>query len=221
MNCVYKITNSINGKAYIGITRQGPSRRWIEHVSRFKLGERDHKLYEAIRKHGLENFKMTVLCTACDSESLKQMEVYFISKFNTFKRGYNMTCGGDFVSEESIEKIRSKMIGRKVTWYNKILESRKSNPNRRSCSEWAKRGSDHSKSSRYLVRTPSGNELIIDGLRQFCRENGLDHKTLLDVLKKKQNHHKGYVLLSRFNDYPVTEYTQAGGNGAHPVTRAG
>lgn len=40
-NIIYKITNLINGKVYIGLTTQGLSRRKGEHVYRFNLGERE------------------------------------------------------------------------------------------------------------------------------------------------------------------------------------
>jgi len=42
MNQIYKITNNVNSKVYIGLTTQNVNRRWSEHLYRFNLGERDH-----------------------------------------------------------------------------------------------------------------------------------------------------------------------------------
>ena len=55
MNQVYKITNKINDKVYVGITTQGANRRWSEHLYRFNSGERDHKIYLAMKKYGIDN----------------------------------------------------------------------------------------------------------------------------------------------------------------------
>lgn len=218
---IYSITNILNGKVYIGQTRQGLARRKGEHIHRFNLGERDHKLYRAMRKHGIENFKFEVLCSALKLEYLDQLEVEFISQFNSFHRGYNMTCGGDSVSDETRAKIGAALKGRKITWYDKVVASRIANPNRKKAKDFVAKGAANVNSKSYLVRFPDGEEKIVSGLNQFCKEHGLTKKCLLDILEGKQRHHKGFSLLARFNDHPAREYSQAAGKGAQPVALTG
>ena len=218
MNLVYKITNAKTNKCYIGITTQGVDKRWTQHVSRFNLGERDHKLYQSMRKHGIENFKMDVICCAIKDEHLGELEEMFIKKFNCFNRGYNMTCGDGVLSKDTRKKISDAMIGRKITWYDKILESKKKNG---TLSHDAPSGASNKRSKRFAIKEPSGKIVFIKGLREYCRDNMLSHNLMLATLNGKQSHHKTFVLLARFNDHPEREYTQAGGNGARPVIPTG
>ena len=51
-------------------------------------------IYQAIRKHGLENFDFIIL-EECLTEQLNEREVYWIAYFNSYKNGYNATEGGD------------------------------------------------------------------------------------------------------------------------------
>lgn len=218
MNQVYKITNQINGKVYIGITTQDIKQRWSEHISRFKLGERDHKLYQAMRKHRIENFNIELICEVNNAAELADLEIQYIEKHDSFNNGYNMTCGGDVVSEETKQKLSEIFKGRKITWYDKILASKRKNGTIGGGIIWK---GDHPQLVEYQVKHPNGRTEKIKGLRIFCRKYGLDHKTLLDTLKGKQHHHKGFVLLSRFNDYCESKYSQVAGNGEYPVSQQG
>lgn len=101
---VYKITNLINNKIYIGYTTKTPEERWKQHVqTAHGAGKDSNSLFKkAIRKYGPENFKIEPL-EECDSiEKLKEREIYWISYYNSyaFKEGgygYNSTPGGDGV----------------------------------------------------------------------------------------------------------------------------
>lgn len=196
---IYSITNTVNAKRYIGQSRQGLARRKGEHIYRFNLGERDHKLYQAMRKYGLENFRFEIVCHALKAEYLDELEVLFIEHYNSFHRGYNMTCGGDSVSDQTRAKLSAVFKGRKLPWAHKIIEARRRNGTLYDVSG-PRKGSEHWKAASYLVRFPDGTEKSIKGLRQFCREHALDHALMLAVLKGLQRHHKGYALLARFND---------------------
>lgn len=197
---IYAITNSVNGKMYVGQSRQGLARRKTEHIHRFNLGERDHKLYQAMRKHGIKNFTFEVLCNALMAEYLDDLERLFIERFNTFRKGYNMTCGGDSVSDQTRAKLSARLKGRDAPWARNgtIIEIRRRNGTLYGVS--GKRGADNKRSGSYLVRCPDGQQQRIKGLRQFCRDRGLCHSLMLSVLKGQQTHHKGYALLARFND---------------------
>ena len=95
MAYIYKITNLINGKSYIGKTLLTIDERWNEHcraVRRKRCEKRP--LYSAMNKYGIENFKVEQI-EECDDNVVNEREVYWIEYFGTFKNGYNATIGGD------------------------------------------------------------------------------------------------------------------------------
>lgn len=89
MGFIYKITNKVNGMSYIGQTRKSVEFRWRQH----KNSKESYDLHKAIRQYGEDNFEVTTL-KECDPADLDKWEIYYISEYNTFKNGYNMTKGG-------------------------------------------------------------------------------------------------------------------------------
>lgn len=94
---IYKITNTINQKSYIGKTEQAdPLRRWKEHLREArKKRSATRALYRAIRKYGEEHFIFEVLE---ETDTPSEREKHYIKKYNTYKKGYNETLGGDGTS---------------------------------------------------------------------------------------------------------------------------
>lgn len=94
---IYKITNKINGKSYIGQSID-IVQRWRSHrIKAYNTAEYNYPLYRAIRKYGIENFTFEVI-QECSKEQLNELEQYYINYFNTFSDGYNQTLGGDSTS---------------------------------------------------------------------------------------------------------------------------
>lgn len=91
---IYKITNTINGKSYIGQTQLSIEHRWIQHKSSAKCNSM-HPIHRAIRKYGVNSFIIEEIIK-CPIDDLNQMEEYYISKYDTFYNGYNATSGGHF-----------------------------------------------------------------------------------------------------------------------------
>lgn len=118
MNEIYKITNKINGKIYVGLTIQGTGVRYLHHLYEARSGS-TFPIHRAIRKYGESNFEVTTIVSIETQEELKNLEKFYIKelKANNRQFGYNMTEGGDGTfgrlhSEETKEKIRQKAIGR-------------------------------------------------------------------------------------------------------------
>ena len=96
---IYKITNKINGHAYIGLSKN-IEKRFADHkIKAFhseKKDDLDKVLYKAFRKYGLDNFTFEII-EECSEDKLKEREIYWIDFYNTYKdrQHYNETPGGD------------------------------------------------------------------------------------------------------------------------------
>ena len=93
---IYKITNLVNGKVYIGQTQDDIIQRWKEH--KYYLDKRNQILYCAMRKYGFENFSFEILML-CEEDLLDLMEIYYIEMYRSYvgwedSWGYNATTGG-------------------------------------------------------------------------------------------------------------------------------
>ena len=95
MPYIYKITNKINDKVYIGKTLDTVEKRWKEHCrDSQKKNIKNRPLYSAMNKYGLNNFIIEEI-EQCNEEALNEREQYWIEYFGSFKYGYNATLGGD------------------------------------------------------------------------------------------------------------------------------
>lgn len=128
MFTVYKITNRINGKCYIGSSIR-VEKRWREHKNNaFNSNSPSYKypLQCAIRKYGLENFLFEILNDNLNSfEEMEQYEYEMILYYNSYKNGYNQTLNTVRDKYESIIH-RAKLQGThcaKVDIYNNIIET--------------------------------------------------------------------------------------------------
>ena len=100
MQGIYKITNLINNKTYVGRAKN-ISKRWSEHRTLpFILGHKEYEktLYRAIRKYGLENFHFEVLEELDDYTQAGEREKYWAAFYNSYTflgTGYNESLAGD------------------------------------------------------------------------------------------------------------------------------
>ena len=93
----YTITNTVNGKKYVGITSCQLQKRMREHKSEANRGS-NKPLYKAMRKYGIDAFVMDLVAEAASIDELKQIEVSLIEALNTYfpnGAGYNLTLGGE------------------------------------------------------------------------------------------------------------------------------
>ena len=114
MGYIYKITNTITNKCYIGETTEStPEKRWNGHIQTLKRNEGCPALKEAMKKYGVDKFKFEVVII-CFNEDLDIYEREYIKKYNSMvPNGYNILpggkCGGGFKgkkhTKESIQKM--------------------------------------------------------------------------------------------------------------------
>ena len=113
---IYIHRNKINGKCYVGQTIVSPHKRWGENGCGYNT---QPKFYNAILKHGWDNFEHLVLPDIYKTqEELNAAEIATISKYDSFNNGYNATLGGNSggkLSEEQKRKISETLKGN-IPW---------------------------------------------------------------------------------------------------------
>jgi len=208
---IYKITNNVNGKIYIG------------------KDSRDKKNYFgsgivikcAIKKYGKHNFSKEILEECDNHNTLNEKEIYWISFYQStnFNIGYNRSHGGDgfcgitVETKEKLSKIRKgKILPKSVR--DKISKSNKGKPkskkHRKSLSNaWKKRKIEHphtketlekmsismlgkNAKNTYKLIDKNNHESIINNLTQFAKNNNLQRTLLSKVASGKRKHHKGW-----------------------------
>lgn len=93
MGYIYKITNNINEKIYIGQTSYSLDKRFKEHCKdAFRNQNEKRPLYSAMRKYGIENFHIELIE---ETDDLNEREKYWIAFYEGYSQGYNATKGGD------------------------------------------------------------------------------------------------------------------------------
>jgi group I intron endonuclease len=93
---IYKATNTINQKSYVGKTENTFDKRKSDHLTDAKR-DKGFAFHSAIRKYGEENFVWEIVeDNISDDAVLNQKEEYYISLYESFgPKGYNMTKGGE------------------------------------------------------------------------------------------------------------------------------
>ena len=162
---------------YVGQTTKDPHKRWKEHQTSSLKDQR--RLYQAIRKYGLENFEFSVICSALSHQDLDELERLIIKQENSYNKGYNMTEGGFAFS----------LKNRPNTWWARAMDTRKKNGHSMAC-----------RTTNFEVISPTGEIIIGNNLTQFCKDNNLQVANLWCTFYKTRKQHKGYVLVRTFND---------------------
>lgn len=152
--CVYKHTNTVNGKVYIGITSKRPEARW-ESGNGYR-----HNAYfnNAIEKHGWDVFSHEILYNGLTEEDALNIERKLIFEYDSTNReyGYNIELGGrkrGAFSEETLEKMRQRMLGENNHNYGKHLskETRRKLSECNAGEKHPKWGTHHSEETRKKI----------------------------------------------------------------------
>src|ERR1035441_1136752 len=123
---VYKITNKINGKVYIGKTND-PKKRWHDHLLISRSNKDSHLfsiVHAALNKYGVNNFSFEIIQQDLTEEQAFEREIYYILQYRSnivrFGNyyGYNLTDGGEGQTgykhtKQSIKKMSLAKIGKR------------------------------------------------------------------------------------------------------------
>jgi len=121
---IYKVTNKINGREYVGQTINSLKKRKSEHISVALSIHDNNYFHSALRRYGPENFDWKTIHECVNIDDLNKWEIYYIKYYNTFNNGYNLTLGG-FGSigykhtKETKKKISIANGGKRSSWYGK------------------------------------------------------------------------------------------------------
>ena len=119
LGCIYLITCLVNGKMYVGQHNKTTiDERWRAHKQRAAKDVPEFQLHQAMKKHGIENFTIDILCIVPHID-LNKNEIYFADLLDTYvwnKQGYNsVLCGGGGggreITEETRQRLRDSHLG--------------------------------------------------------------------------------------------------------------
>lgn len=110
---VYKTTNLINGKIYIGKTIKTGNKLKCYFGSGVSI-------IHAIKKYGINNFKKDIMAEASSEDELNALEIYYIKEYNSMdiKIGYNILQGGEGFNSKTASETSKKM------WRNPVFREK-------------------------------------------------------------------------------------------------
>jgi len=201
---IYRATNVVNGKIYIGYTCCIRS-RIKSHKSKSRKGS-NNAFHRALRKYGEEKFKWDVIYQSKDqSHTLNVMEPYFINEYMSFRDcGYNMTPGGEgnvglapwnkglqnVYSSEVLAKMSNSAKLRKASVEEKAKRSELMTGDGHF--NYGKFGAKNPSAKTCIVITPENRVILMTGINQFCKENSLSSGNASRCMDGELKHQKGY-----------------------------
>ena len=220
MGYIYKITNRINKKIYIGVTTQeNPNSRWSDHKSHNRQETGCPLLMKAFKKYGEDAFKFEILII-CFNEDVFRFENDYIKKYNSLSpNGYNIAEGGktnkSFLGKTHSEETR-KILSQKAMQHNSKPEVRERA--RQTAIEFNKThniGDLLRKSEKWQtalkegrIGGKSGTEetkiKISEGLKRYYKNNQLDNT------QKGEKHNKISAVMTKAIGRKISQYSKEG-----------
>ena len=165
---IYKITNEVDGKFYIGSTNN-LIKRYYTHINHIRTGKNTCvKLIRAVNKHGEENFKIEIVCECSTDEILKTEQEYI----DSLSPHYNIAkiAGSNLGIKRTKETKLKKSVSQKENWKDEAYRTK----HLENLSKNWKSGSSHKMAK-------LTEEQVIDIKKQLA--NGLLPKQVADILK--------------------------------------
>lgn len=209
---IYKVTNKLNGKCYVGQTVKTADTRWKEHKAAAKRGE-GYLIGRALRKYPDEVFVWEIIVKDVPILFLDSFEKYWINHHNAFKIGYNCDAGGKgrsgFSPSEATKALWSKQRKGKEPWnkgkttpdfvkkkQSEAAANRKSKvQNLDQLKELAKTrtGLKHQNAKPANIYNYETNELIAENvsISRWCKENKFSQGTMSNTARGLIKQYRG------------------------------
>ena len=214
---IYLITNTLNGKKYVGQTVQPLQKRMRAHRWISSSTQKNMPIAHAIQKHGWSNFEVEVLCNCNSQEELNEKEVFYSRLHNTMSPdGYNLRVGngpgtmaestkakisasntGKVVSEETKQKSSLAHQGQTLSEVNK--EKLRQMYKGQKLSDLAYQNALKATVKTYQFLNPAGEPQTVTNLREFCRVQDLNYLSMHKVAAGRRKSHKGWSKFSGKN----------------------
>lgn len=200
---VYKVTNKINNKVYIGITNKGAGARFKQHLFDAEHGSQ-YRFHRAIRKYGKENFEVSIIAFCDNADELKENEIKFISEYESMNpdKGYNMTEGGDgtfgrVCTLETRLKISEANKGKEVSEETRKLLSERGKVRTVGREAYWSSGNIGSDRRKPVLQYDSQGKFIkeYEGVNIAAKETGINFPLIVNALKRRNK------LESKVNPY--------------------
>ena len=225
---VYKHTNKINNKIYIGITTQKPSDRWRSGYG--YIG--NQHFFRAIKKYGWDNFNHEILYENLEENEALEKEKELIQFYNSNNSefGYNKDNGGRIgkMTPESIEKVRQWHLGRKlseetkkkISNHHKGLYTGQNNPmygkhhteeSKKKMSDYAKShtGWEHSEETKRKIGEKHKGKIVSEETRQKISQSRIGKKYSEEQKIKLRNRNTIPVIQLTLDGKFVSAYISA------------
>lgn len=192
---IYKATNIVTKKVYVGQTTYSLRERKNAHLSDARLNKTTMYFHRAISKYGEEKFVWSVLEEEIPLDKLDEKEIYYIAKENSFFKGYNLSPGGSTnkgwkASPETIVNMSKAQKGRTFT---ETAKAKMSN---------AQKGTLSHKFKPWYMIIPDGSkvEFYDITIKDFAKNNGYSYSNLMyrvynqEGIPAKKGILKGYIF---------------------------
>jgi group I intron endonuclease len=209
---IYKITNSINNKLYIGKY----TRKKFYETTFNKYWGSGTLIKKEIKKYGIKNFKKEIIEYCKTNEELNKKEKYWIKTLNCITpNGYNITIGGvggDIISNNPNKKIilkkQSEFMLKHNPFKNKkhtkrtkeIMSRNHANVKGKNNPMYGKGykliGKKNGRAKHFIFYSPCGiKHNIIGEFQKFCKSQNIKWNTMYyQVLKGNKNNYKGWKV---------------------------
>jgi group I intron endonuclease len=204
---VYKILNKVNGKFYIGSSKD-IHKRWLTHLSCLRRNKQPNRYLQfAFNKYREENFKLEIIENVLDKNNLIKREEYWINELKSYNHsiGYNINrIVNERVefSQETIDKMSIARTGKKLTLEHRLNISKAGKGKKRSEEtkhkmslsfkgrKWSEKAKYNNfiaqcRGQNYKLFNPTGEIVEFISVNKLCRDNNLDVRTIGKLLNLK------------------------------------
>ena len=199
---IYTIICKVNGKRYVGQTVCELSKRWREHIQESR-GQSHKPLYRAMSKYGIGMFNVRILEEDIPVELLSDRERHWITQFDSYNQGYNLTTGGEVsyaLREDVRERISESHMGvsKPEEQVQKMIQTHKE----RKVSFSVRGTGTHHQVKVKAIHTQTGEELLFNSLTELCESLSLPNGNVSRAIKN--GYRIGDYKFQRLSDKSVS-----------------